>query len=115
MGEAILNYLKKVRPNHCSLRELFLCMISPYRPLGSRCIYEIVSKKLRSLTLKIKHYGPHALRHGCATHLINQGISLKEISDYLGHQELDTTQIYAKVDLTNLRKVAVEFILGDLL
>jgi len=66
------------------------------------------------LNLNIKHHGPHALRHACATHLINEGVTLKEISDHLGHQGLDTTRIYTKVDLTSLRKVA-DFNLGDLL
>ena len=45
------------------------------------------------------HYGPHALRHACATHLLAQGLSLKEIGDHLGHQSPETTRIYAKVDL----------------
>lgn len=53
------------------------------------------------------------LGHACATHLINSGITLKEISD-LGHQDIDSTCIYAKVDLVNLRKVA-DLQLGDLL
>lgn len=114
VGDAILRYLQEVRPNNCSLRTIFLCMRSPYRPLKSAAVYRIVSSRLRPLDLKIKHHGPHALRHACATHLINVGVSLKEISDHLGHQGLDTTRIYTKVDLTNLRKVA-EFDLGDLL
>ena len=66
------------------------------------------------MNLNIKHHGPHALRHACATHLINEGVTLKEISDHLGHQGLDTTRIYTKVDLTSLRKVA-DFHFGDLL
>ncbi len=114
VGEAILNYLKNVRPNHCSLREVFLCRLAPYRPLTSSCIYQIVSRNMIPLNLNIKHHGPHALRHACATHLINSGITLKEISDHLGHQHLDSTGIYAKVDLVNLRKVA-DLNLGDLL
>lgn len=114
VGEAILNYLKKVRP-HCSLREIFLCRRAPYRPLKSGTVFAIVNKRLKPLNLKIRHQGPHALRHACATHLINEGLSLKEISDHLGHQELDTTRIYAKVDLVNLRKVSEGMNLGDLL
>ena len=89
-------------------------MRSPYRALKRAAIYQIVSKRLRPLCTNIKHYGPHALRHACATHLINKGVSLKEISDHLGHQGLETTRIYTKVDLTNLRKVA-EFKLGGIL
>lgn len=114
VGEAILRYIKEVRPNNFLLKEVFLSRRSPYRPLKTAAIYQIVSRRLKPLQLKIKHHGPHALRHGCATHLINEGISLKEISDHLGHQNLETTRIYTKVDLTNLRKVA-EFKLDGLL
>ena len=113
-GEAILRYIKEVRPNNFLLKEVFISRRSPYRPLKTSAIYQIVSRRLRPLKLKIKHHGPHALRHGCATHLINEGISLKEISDHLGHQDLETTRIYTKVDLTSLRKVA-EFKLEGLL
>ena len=41
-----------------------------------------------------------------ATQLINTGYSLKEIADILGHMRLDTTTIYAKVNMTTLREVA---------
>jgi len=46
--------------------------------------------------------------------LINEGISLKEIGEQLGHRHLETTRIYAKVDLSHLREVA-DFNLGGLL
>jgi integrase/recombinase XerD len=114
VGEAILRYLQEVRPNNYSLKEVFISMRSPFRPLKTAAIYRIVSTKLKPLGLKLKHYGPHALRHGCATHLMNEGISLKEISDHLGHQGLETTRIYTRVDLTSLRKVA-ELNVEDLL
>ncbi len=114
VGEAILHYIKEVRPNNFLLKEVFISSRPPYRPLTTSAIYQLVSRRMKPLQLKIKHYGPHALRHGCATHLINEGISLKEISDHLGHQNLETTRIYTKVDLTSLRKVA-EFKLDGLL
>jgi integrase/recombinase XerD len=114
VGEAILRYIKDVRPNNFGLKEVFISRRSPYRALKTSAIYQIVSRRLKPLKFKIKHHGPHALRHGCATHLINEGISLKEISDHLGHQDLETTRIYTKVDLTSLRKVA-EFKLDGLL
>jgi site-specific recombinase XerD len=41
-----------------------------------------------------------------ATSLIRSGASLKEIADLLGHRRLETTQIYAKLDLESLREVA---------
>jgi integrase/recombinase XerD len=114
VGNAILRYIQQVRPNDCRLKEVFISRKAPYRSLSTTAVYQIVSKRIKPLNLNIKHQGPHSLRHGCATHLINEGFSLKEISDHLGHQELETTRIYAKVDLLNLRKVA-EMDWGDFL
>jgi site-specific recombinase XerD len=106
VGDSIIRYIKEVRQNKSHSEYLFLCRRAPYRPMSTSAIYLIVSHSLKGYDLDIKHYGPHSLRHGCATHLINSGFSLKEIADQLGHQQLDTTRIYAKVDLSNLRKVA---------
>jgi integrase/recombinase XerD len=114
VGNAILLYLKKVRPNEYPCREVFLSRRAPYRPLTSSAIFQIVSKRLKPLVLNLKHHGPHALRHACATRLINEGISLKEISDHLGHRSMESTRIYAKVDLSQLRKVA-DFEISDLI
>jgi hypothetical protein len=60
---------------------------------------------MRKLGVVTPCYGPHALRHACATHLLAKGFSLKEIGDHLGHVSPVATQMYAKVDLTALRQV----------
>ncbi len=112
VGEAILHYLKKVRPR-VACRELFLTLRAPFRPLNRGAIFQIVNRRWRPLGVALAHHGPHSLRHACATRLINQGVSLKEIGDQLGHRDLETTRIYAKVDLTHLREVA-DFNLGGL-
>jgi integrase/recombinase XerD len=54
------------------------------------------------------------LRHACAGHLVEEGFSLKEIGDHLGHRSSSATRIYAKVDLPGLREVAT-FDLGGLI
>jgi site-specific recombinase XerD len=114
VGDAILRYIKQVRPNTCPCREVFITMKAPHGPLGPSAVFQIVSRLYKGLDVKIKHHGPHSLRHACATRLINEKVSLKEISDYLGHHSLESTRIYAKVDLTSLRKVA-DFEIGDLI
>lgn len=106
VGESILRYLQEVRPKACKSRYVFIEMRSPYRALSPNAIFALVNRRMRPFNFPIKHHGPHALRHACATHLINEGVSIKEISDHLGHQGLETTRIYTKVDLINLRKVA---------
>ena len=74
----------------------------------------MVQPLLRSLNVKLPHYGPHALRHACASHLLAAGLSLKAIGDHLGHGDPRSTRIYAKVDLEGLQEVA-RFDLGGLL
>jgi integrase/recombinase XerD len=89
-------------------------MKAPLKPLSKAGLWSIVSRRLRSLCVTIKHRGPHSLRHACATRLLSQGLSLKEIGDHLGHRSPDATRVYAKVDLSGLREVA-DFHIGGLL
>jgi site-specific recombinase XerD len=104
VGAAILRYLREVRPK-CTLREVFLTRVQPYRTLTATGFGTMVRKRLQQLGLVLPCYGPHALRHSCATHLLAEGVSLKEIADHLGHVSLAATQMYAKVDLPALHEV----------
>ena len=112
VGAAILRYLREVRPK-CTLREIFLTRVQPYRLLTAPGFGTMVRKRLHQLGLVLPCYGPHALRHSCATHLLAEGVSLKEIADHLGHVSLAATQMYAKVDLPALREVG-ELVLKEL-
>jgi site-specific recombinase XerD len=112
VGDAILRYLKEVRPN-CPYREVFISLKAPLKPLSSAAFWQVVNQRLRPLNLPLKHQGPHALRHACASHLLAEGLSFKEIGDHLGHRCSDATAIYAKVDLVGLCQVA-DFSLGGL-
>jgi len=113
VGDAVLRYLRDVRPR-TDRQEVFFTLQVPLRPLVSNSLSMIVIRRLRALGLQLPHYGSHALRHACATHLLAQGLSLKEVGDHLGHVNPDTTRIYAKVDLTALRTVG-DFSLEGLL
>lgn len=113
VGQAVLRYLKEVRPRS-SYRQVFLFSRAPYRPLTQGALTNLVCRRFAALGNGVPAYGPHALRHACATHLLECGLSLKEIGDHLGHQHLDSTRNYAKVDVTQLRRVA-DIDLGDLL
>lgn len=104
VGTAIVRYLREVRPK-CNTREIFLTQTQPYRPLTGAALGYRVRFRLRLMGTALPSTGAHALRHACATHLLAQGVSLKEIADHLGHASLEATQVYAKVDLPALREV----------
>ena len=65
-------------------------------------IQYIVMKNLKKLTLNT--YGPHALRHSFATHLLNNGVGLNAIKSLLGHESLSSTQIYTHVGVSKLKE-----------
>ena len=113
VGEAVLEYIRKARPR-TSCRNLFLTLKPPYRGIGYTSLWKITSRRIDSAGIRSEHRGPHCLRHACATHLLEQGASLKAIGDLLGHRDFNSTRIYAKVHLQQLRRVA-DFNLGDLL
>jgi integrase/recombinase XerD len=69
------------------------------RMKGERCYQRI--KELLQLTnneeLKTKGIGLHSLRHSIASHLLENGLTVEYIRDFLGHEFLETTQIYTRV------------------
>jgi integrase/recombinase XerD len=113
VGDAILEYIRKARPQ-TSYRNLFLTLNPPYRSIGHSSLWRITSLRIDAAGIQCRRRGPHCLRHACATHLPEQGASLKEIGDLLGHRDSNSTRIYAKVHLQQLRRVA-DFDLGGLL
>jgi site-specific recombinase XerD len=112
VAEALARYIDIIRPS-TSHPEVFIGLNSPHRPLTRAGIYTIVSPRFLALGIEVAHRGPHALRHACATRLIAEGLSLKEIGDHLGHRSTSATRRYAKVDLAALHEVG-DFDLGDL-
>jgi integrase/recombinase XerD len=113
VGDAILAYIRKARPQP-SCPNLFLTLNPPYRSIGYSSLWRITSTRMEAAGIRCRRRGPHCLRHACATHLLEQGASFKEIGDLLGHRDSRSTSIYAKVHLQQLRRVA-DFDLGGLL
>lgn len=108
VGEAIVEYLK-CRPAQSTSKRLFLRAQAPY--LGfvdspPNCVSSIVRGSLKRACLNPPHKGAHILRHSLATRMLGNGVSLFQIGQVLRHAGIQTTEIYAKVDLTSLRKLA---------
>ncbi|MBX9725293.1 MAG: site-specific integrase [Candidatus Obscuribacterales bacterium] len=106
LGNALIKYLREARPKSIQ-RELFLTLRAPFRPISTGVLRHAISTRLKKWNIHSPRRGPHGLRHACATHLVQQGFSLKEIGDHLGNRSSSATMVYAKVDLPSLRKVAI--------
>ncbi len=105
VGEAILRYIREVRPSGFG-RTLFFTLCAPIRPLERRTLGKMVRERLNRLGITAGKRGTNALRHSAAQHLLDQGMPMKVIGDFLGHRNPSSTAIYAKVNLNALREVA---------
>ena len=107
LTDALAAYLRRGRPA-CSTRSVFVLHRAPRgRPLTPMGIHGVVQRLADRIGLGHRVRGTHILRHSVASRMLGAGASLKQIADLLGHQSIDTTMIYAKVDLRALAQVAL--------
>ena len=104
VGRAIAEYLKQAQPR-TSCRHVFVTLQGA-RPLDSASISSLTTKAMKKAGLVGSRLGSHLLRHTVASHLVQRGASLKAVADLLGHVSLNTTQVYAKVNLPLLKQLA---------
>ena len=106
VGEALATYIRRDRPAHTT-RRVFLCMKAPRRGFAHpSTVSTIVQRALARAGLAPALKGAHLFRHSLATRLLRHGASLPEIGLVLRHRTVQTTEIYAKVDVAGLRALA---------
>ena len=106
VGQALAAYLKKDRPR-CSTRRLFIRLRAPRHGFAnSIAISSLVARTLKKAGIHSPYKGAHLFRHTLATQMLQQGASLADIANLFRHQSLNTTTLYAKVDLVSLRPLA---------
>ncbi len=106
IGEAILDYLREERLPSAH-REVFLSCRPPRGPLHSK-INHWLARCFDKAGIEAPRRSAHTLRHSLAVHLLRSGETLKSIGDVLGHRSPETTFIYTKLHVEDLRTVALE-------
>lgn len=124
VGTALVAYLRRARarlavrtdrrapgafsePAAGRLREIFLRARTPVGALKPTAITEAFQAWSRRSGLAIPFQGVHCLRHSYAVHLLRSGLSLKTIGDLLGHRSLESTCVYLRLAVDDLRGVAL--------
>jgi integrase/recombinase XerC len=103
-GQALSEYMRHERPA-TTLPSLFVRRVAPHdRPIGVDTVSQAIGRALRGAGIS---RSCHSLRHTLACRLVNSGSSIKEVADVLRHRSLDTSLIYAKLDLQLLAEVAL--------
>ncbi len=114
VGEALAAYLSQGRPRSTS-RVVFLHYRAPFLPFAeSSAVGRIAHQALlRAGVAPQPRLGAHTFRHTVASQMVNQGASFKDVADVLGHRSLQTTGLYAKLDLDGLAPIALPWLGGD--
>jgi len=107
VGDAVVGYLQYGRPQ-TDTDVLFVRSCAPFRGFSRGCaISALVTQAMCRAGVSCQSRGAaHLLRHSAATSMLRQGASLQDIAGVLRHRSIETTQIYAKVDVTALRQIA---------
>lgn len=105
-GDALLHYIQAARPDR-SNDAVFLISCAPYTRILSRQISLTAERAIRRAGVKTSSLGAHQFRHSAATAWLGQGMTLQAIGAVLRHRDVDTTALYAKVDINLLRGIAL--------
>ena len=75
-------------------------------------MYALVQRYMlkSGINIEKRKSGPHALRHSLASRLLENKMPLPIISEILGHADSNTTMIYLKIDIEQLRQCALEVV-----
>jgi len=107
VGEAIGAYVQGGRPQSES-RQVFVRSRPPFRSLTSAAVWAIVRHAFTRAGIVVPPgVASHLFRHTIASQMVNHGVSFKDVADILGHQSIQTTGIYAKLELEALAAVAL--------
>ncbi len=111
IGWAVIDYLKNGRPQTPSDR-IFVRHRAPFDAFGEnesfwRDMHRYMVKAGLDVPLDV-HCGMHSLRSTLARNMLEANALLPVISETLGHQDINTTSIYLKIDISGLRKCALD-------
>lgn len=111
IGWAVIDYLRNGRPA-TACENLFVRHRPPFKAFGEtetfhRSLHRYMIKAGLEIPLN-SHYGVHSLRSTLARNMLETQAPLSVISETLGHQNMNTTSIYLKIDIDGLRKCALD-------
>lgn len=103
--QTIQDYLA-VRPSQQAIDKNALFLSRRRTRISKAAVEKLVKKYLTKAGLDSSQYSPHKLRHTAATLMLQNGVDVRTLQELLGHENLNTTQIYTHVDNDNLRMAA---------
>ncbi len=127
-GKGAKDRMVPISSRVCELTKRYLLMIRPVMTRGKdtgylvlnrwgtkmtpTAVWAIVKKCTRLAGIK-KNVTTHTFRHSCATHMLKNGAPIRHIQELLGHESLESTQIYTKVTINDLKEIHKKYHPGE--
>jgi integrase len=107
VATALVAYLRQ-RSAAPGERRVFVRVRAPQGPIEPTAVYDVFAAWATRAGVHAPGLGgPHTLRHGLAMHLLRQHTPLKTIGDLLGHRSAESTGVYLRLQVEDLRDVAL--------
>ena len=103
--QAINDYMQE-RKLIAAIDKNALFLSNRRKRMSTDAVHAMVKKTLKIAGLDPTKYSSHKLRHTAATLMLSNGVDVRTLQEVLGHDSLNTTQIYTHVDSTELRIAA---------
>ena len=127
-GKGAKDRVVPVSSRVCGLIKAYLLMVRPAMIQGkdkgylvlnrwgtgmtSTAVWAIVKKAAKEGKIG-KNVTTHSFRHTCATHMLKNGAPIRHIQEMLGHESLESTQIYTRVTINDLKEIHAKYHPGE--
>ncbi len=111
--ELIKNYLLMIRPAMLKGKDKGFLVLNRWGMLMTPTAVWAIVKKCTHLAGIKKNVTTHTFRHSCATHMLKNGAPIRHIQELLGHESLESTQIYTKITINDLKEIHAKYHPGE--
>ena len=107
--QILRSYIENIHPKLCTgyMETDYLFPVTyggKVRCMSRQAFWMLLKKIVKQADID-DHVSPHVLRHSVATHLLKKGANLRLLQMVLGHEQLQTVQVYTHIDISHLRKL----------
>jgi integrase/recombinase XerD len=111
--DLVRSYLLAVRPSFVRGPDPGSLILNRWGSrLSSNGVWAVVKRCARLAGIE-RNITPHGLRHTCATHMLKNGAPVRHLQEMLGHESLESTQIYTRVTITDLKRIHARYHPGE--
>jgi len=111
--ELVQNYILMVRPKFVTGTDAGYLILNRWgSKMNANGVWAVV-KRCAAMSGIRKNVSTHTFRHTCATHMLKNGAPVRHLQEMLGHESLESTQIYTHVTINDLKEVHAKYHPGE--